>query len=105
MHRAMQAILIAGKKQRDDVLHNVKRITIREGHRDYSPGSAMLGCHILNWAIIRKIISVEHQLLADVTEQEYKDDGFNTLFELADGLRKYYPDISLNSPVTIVRWE
>ena len=101
----LQAIVIAGEAMRDDTLSNKKQITIREGLRDYRIGKVMLGCHKLNWACKRMITSVRHTALGEVTYQEMKDDGFNSYDELVLCLRQWYPDITENSPVTIVRWK
>ena len=82
-----------------------KKITIREGHRDYTEGSILIGCDILNWACMANITSVKHCLLHEVTDNELKDDGFYDLEDAAKGLSEYYPNINIYSPVTVIRWE
>lgn len=104
MKRALRAILIAGKDAREEVLSERKRITIREGHRDYSKGPVILCCHLLNWAKMRKIESVRHTTLREVTIDEYKDDGYDTKSEMLEDLSKFYPDINWDSEVTVIRW-
>jgi hypothetical protein len=105
MKRALQALLIAGEKMRDEVLADKKRITIREGHRDYTTGPVMLGCHILSWATLRTITSVVYCTMAEVTKEEYQSDGFESRDDLLVGLKEFYPNIRWDSPVTVVRWE
>jgi len=105
MKRALQGVLVAGEKMKEDVLYGRKFITIREGHRDYTEGNVMLGCHLLNWAVLREIVSVRHTTLGEVTVLEYEADGFETKSELLDGLAKFYPDINWESEVTVVRWK
>lgn len=105
MKRALQGILIAGTQMKEDVLYHKKKITIREGHRDYSKGSVLLGCPLLNWSAMRTIISVKHTTLEKVSREEFIDDGFESLLDLKLELKKYYPDIEWDSQVTIIRWK
>ena len=105
MKRALQAILIAGYSMKEDVLYNRKKITIREGHRNYTPGPVLLGCHLLSWATMRNIVSVKHTTLEEITTGEYQEDGFKNRRDLLEGLRKFYPNLNLDSPVTVIRWE
>lgn len=63
MKRALQAILIHGRKMEEDVRYNRKKITIREGHKDYTEGPVMIGCPNLDWCVMRKIYSVRHTIL------------------------------------------
>jgi len=64
--RSLQAILIDAKQSHDEVLKNIKKITIREGHQNYTLGPVMLGCHNLVWATLRKIKRVSYKLLKEV---------------------------------------
>lgn len=105
MKRALQAILIAGEKMKEEVLNGTKKITIREGIRDYTLGPVILCCHILNWATMRNITDVSYKKLNDITEEEYKADGFNSQEDMVEGLKEFYPNITLESDITIVRWE
>ena len=105
MKRPLQAILIAGPEQRDSVLNGTKKITIREGHRDYILGQVLIGCHILNWATMKNITKVTHKYLFEVNEDEYKADGFANWVDLVEGLQKYYPTLTALSPITVIEWE
>lgn len=89
----------------EDVHYNRKKITIREGHRDYTNGPVMIGCHLLDWCVMRKIIDVRHTTLKEVTPEEYQNDGFTDKDILIHKLKQFYPAIGWASPVTIVRWE
>ena len=82
MKRALQAILIAGKEAKYNVENNIKKITISEGHRDYTEGPVLLGCDKLNWATMRNITEVRHCTLVEITEEEYTDDGFDFKSEM-----------------------
>jgi hypothetical protein len=103
--RALQALLIAGTKMRDEVLDGLKKITIREGHRNYTLGPVMIGCHLLSWATLRTITKIQWKLLKEVTDEEMFADGFISQDDMMAGLRQFYPNIGLDSPVTVVEWE
>ena len=104
MKRALQAILIAGEKMRDDVFSGRKEITVREGHRDYTLGPVLIGCYELNWATMRQIVAVQHTYLGTVSKEDLQADGFEDWTDAVRGLMEYYPDISLTSPVTVIKW-
>jgi hypothetical protein len=40
-----------------------------------------------------------------VTEEEYRADGFTSREDLLSGMKKYYPNLTLESPITVIRWE
>ena len=105
MKRALRAILIAGRKMEEDVRYNKKKITIREGHRDYNEGHVLIGCDKLDWCVMRTIISVRHTTISEITKEECKDDGFYDHTQLIETLKGFYPNINWNSPVTVIRWE
>lgn len=105
MRRALQGLLIAGKEQAIAVQNQGKRITIRQGQRDYCCGPVLIGCHLLSWAVMADIVEVRYSTVEHVTDKELWDDGYAHSGELLVGLREHYPDIQLTSEVTIVRWE
>ena len=73
MKRALQAILIApDSKVRLAIMLGEKKVTIREGHRDYTVGPVMVCCHLVPWAIMATITSVRHTEVIEVTEEEIK---------------------------------
>jgi hypothetical protein len=104
MKRALQGLLIAGESMKNDTLSGEKCITIREGHRDYTLGPVLIGCHILNWATLKTITSVKYTTLGEVTQEEWEADGTSSLEELKAMLRAFYPDIDYNSEVTVICW-
>lgn len=103
----LQALLVAPDYlMRKNILSGKKKISIREGHRDYQVGKpVMLCCHIVPWVVMADVISVRHCTLGEVTEEEYRDDGFETQEELLVGLQQFYPDMTPDSPVTVICWE
>ncbi len=105
MKQPLYAILIAQDTQmRENVLSEKKQITIREGHRDYKEGTALVCCHLEPWAVMVDITGVRYCTLSEVTKEEYNADGFRTQEDLLNGMRKFYPKIDYTSPVTVVKW-
>ena len=96
---------MAGEELKSKVLNGQKHITIREGFRDYRRGPVLIGCHILDWCTKREIIDVYHCILGDTPISDLHADGFDALADAIEGLKKYYPDISASSPVTVIRWK
>ena len=107
MKLALQALLIAPDHQmRTDILFGTKTITIREGYRDYHEGRpVMICCHIVPWAVLATITSVRYCTLNEVTEEENRADGFESREDMLGGMQKYYPDMTLDSEVTVIRWK
>lgn len=106
MRPPLQALLIAGEEAHMAVLDGTKKITIREGHRDYVAGKpVILCCHVLNWASMRQVTSVRHTTLKEVTWEEMCADGFGNYDHMEREMRRFYHDIGPDSPVTVVAWE
>lgn len=107
LRRPLTALLLAPDPQVwTDVLLGKKRITVREGHRDYREETAAVLCsHELNVALMIDITSVRHCLLSELTEEELASDGFLDHKDCVMQLRQFYPDIDLFSPVTVIRWD
>ncbi len=105
MKAPLQAIEIAPDPQiRLDIILGKKKITIREGHRDYREGPVMLCTHIFPWAVKTTITSVRHTTVAEVTEDEFWADGYGTRMEMLKDLKKFYPSLSMKSAVTVICW-
>ncbi|MEA3249611.1 MAG: ASCH domain-containing protein [Patescibacteria group bacterium] len=106
MRHPLQALLIAPDPlMREAVEDGRKRITLREGHRDYRPGPVMLCCQIEPWCVMADIIEVRHCRLCDLTREELEADGFIDQWQMLKQMHRFYPDLDWDSPVTIVRWE
>ena len=104
MKKPLQAILMASD------FHEIcesgeKSITIREGHRDYALGTAVLCCHIANWCMMVEITSVCHTTIRHLTNLDLEDDGFVSVTDAVRRLSRFYTDINLDSPVTVIRWK
>ena len=50
------------------------------------------------------IVEVQHKTLGEVTQEEVELAAIESPEELMRGLRRFYPDIDFESPVTVIRW-
>lgn len=105
MKRPLQALLIAPDKgMRAAIINGRKTGTVRNGLRDYEHGPVMLCCHLDPWAVMADIIRVFQTVLVNLSQAQVEADGFDSLEALLADLRKYYPEMQLNSPVTFIEW-
>lgn len=83
-----------------------KKITIRSGLRDYQVGDVtMLCCHIRNCAVMADIVGVYHGKLSTVPMEFIRADGFGDHENALQGMQRFYPDMTLESDVTVVLWD
>jgi hypothetical protein len=103
----LYALLIAPDEgMRRAIITGDKAITIREGHRDYRAGRpVMLCCQLVPWAVMADIAAVRHTTVENVTREELAADGFADWEDMLAGLRRFYPSLTMASPVTVIRWE
>lgn len=87
-----------------NVLTQKKQISIREGHRDYRNGPMMICDQVEPFAVMVDVVLVKHITLGEVSEEEWLADGFTSQEDMLDGMRKFYPNIDLSSPVTVLFW-
>ena len=104
MESPLQAILIAGETSRDAVIQGHRNATIRFGFRAYKHGPVLIGCHVLNWCVLKQIIDVQHFLLKDVPHDALKKLGYANAQAAQKDLQNYYPTITINAEVTVVEW-
>jgi len=105
--RPLTALLIAPDYlMRDNIMYGSKAITIREGIRDYKPGEpVMLCCHLVPWCVQATIESVEHMQVKDVPDEACRDDGFENNAAMLAGMKRFYPNLTGESAVTVIRWK
>lgn len=77
-----------------------KVTTIRAGRRSYPCGPADLVAS--NERIAIEIIATRIARYEDLTDEDALSDGFSSLVELQAALRRFYPNISGERPVTVV---
>ncbi|MEM3936606.1 MAG: ASCH domain-containing protein [Thermofilaceae archaeon] len=97
--------LLFSKKYLQDLLSGRKTATIRLGSVRYRPGDVTLvHCGGLVLGRVR-IKSVERKKLIDLTEEDARIDGFESLRDLLVAIRQHYPNIRANTPLTVLRFE
>src|SRR3990167_3095591 len=106
LKQPLYALLIAPDSgSRWAIINEKKCITIREGHRDYRAGKpVMLCCQIEPWCVMADLTEVRHTTVAEVTKQEIEDDGFADRDDMLRQLQRFYPSLTMRSPVTVIRW-
>jgi len=93
MHPALLAAVLRGEK----------RSTIRTGQRHFEVGPLVLQSGSES-ALVR-VTAVQHKSFRELTEEDAKKEGYNSLEELRHELRLLYPSIRQNSPLTLVEFE
>jgi hypothetical protein len=104
MSSVLQAIEVA-PEWHENVEKNIKKITIRLGKRDYKKERTILCCPKTSWCTQRNVTEVTHSTLKEVSDAVAQEDGFKDNADLKSKLNEYYPDVSDDSEMTIVRWE
>lgn len=106
LRRPMTALLIAPEYPMRNAIHRgEKTITIREGWRDYRIGDTVLiGCDLAPWAVMGKISSVAHSTIRELTDPDFRDDGFESREDAVEKLGRFYKGINMDSKVTVIRW-
>ena len=83
-----------------------KRITIRKGLRSYTLGPAVIeSTSGALEPVAVTIVRLTFCLAGDVTQFEAGADGFESVAAFMRGMRRFYPDLDLTDPVTIVHFE
>ena len=99
-----QQSLEVNKEWINNIKDNIKRITIREGLRDFSKGKVIIFNTEKEWCTVRNIIDIQCKPLSDVSDSIAQEDGFKDIEDLYCKLKDYYPNITMKSEVTIIRW-
>lgn len=106
MKPPLYALLIASNhKIRRKILYGEITVTVRNELRDYHTGPAVICCHLVPWAVLVDIVGVRHCILSEIAQKDCVDAGFDTTEELIADLRKAYPGITEDWPVTVIRWQ
>jgi len=102
-----QALRIADEiPMAEAVLLGMKIISIREGHIDYRVGEEVfIVCLEQGWCAVADLVCSRHTTLRHVRPIELFADGFADLDQALEALRRFYPDLTLDSEVTVVGWD
>ena len=89
-----------------DIVSGRKRVTIRYGRNyDLRPGNTVF-LAVRGRPVARaRVTSVQVVKLRDLTERHLKMEGFRSLSDLLQHLRRIYPSIRPDSRVTVIEWK
>ena len=85
-------------------LSGVKRLTIRFGKRKFKPNITVRGD---NPAMVRYpavVEGVKHTTLLHMDFETLRYQGFKNMFSTLMILRRFYPEINMNSEITVVEY-
>lgn len=79
-----------------------KSSTVRKGERDVRAYESLILTDGSNNDITVRVTDVKIKRLDELTETEARRDGFESIQDLIEGLKEFYPNITLQDPVTII---
>jgi hypothetical protein len=79
------------------MLSGVKRLTIRLGNRKFKHDITIHGYPAI-------VESLKHTTLLHMDFQILSQQGFKNMFNTLMILRRFYPDINMNSEITVVEY-
>lgn len=83
-----------------------KTITIRNGARDIAPGPlTLVNAADSGDTLAVEVTSVSVAPFHTIDAQDIRDDGAPTHQEMLAAMRAFYPDITMRSVCTVVRWK
>lgn len=83
-----------------------KICTIRAGKRDFENGPLTFYTSSRNGhQVTVNVTEVRHKTLGELTDAEAQMDGASTAQEMAQALKRFYPDINADSMITIVIYD
>lgn len=82
-----------------------KRNTVREGHREYKEGSVLLGAPEANWCAMKTIVTVTHTSIAKMKRADYLHQGWKDREQVLADMQGYYPQLTMESPITVIWWK
>lgn len=85
------------------VIDGRKTTTVRAGKRNMELGP----CRIVagRTSLDVTITDIRHCRYDELTDEDAIRDGFNTLSELKAALHRFYPNLTLDAAVSVVRFE
>jgi|SRR5580658_705642 hypothetical protein len=80
-----------------------KTSTIRRGIRTWAIGPVILTSG--DEQVVVKVTRVSHKMFGSLTEEDARRDGFDSLCDLGSALKRFYPTINSEIPVTILSFK
>lgn len=107
MKPLLQSLQISGgSEERLRILTSQQTVDIRLHKRKgiVAKGELLLFDHHTPFIAMVDIVYFRYCRLGDVTSEEYQADGYNTQEELLADLQRYYPTVTLDSVVTVIKY-
>jgi hypothetical protein len=82
-----------------------KKITFRAGRRRFRPGEMVEGKCAEGVILPLRITGCVTKPLKDVSEEEARDDLFECREVILEGMRKFYPRMTWDTEITLIRFE
>lgn len=89
----------------DSTISGEKLVTIREGHRDYKPGKVVFACPSVEWSMMKEITKVKHTTPKKCASLDYLDEGWKSREHMVEDLKRFYPNLTMDSPITVIRFK
>jgi hypothetical protein len=105
MKQPLQALLMPPEYQ-EITLNGSKKISIREGFRSFQKDKPLIICWPKNsFCVEADCTDVRYAKAKEITPEELKADFYSNSEEMLRAMIGFYPKFSLESEVTIVRWD
>ena len=93
----VEKILEFDERLKPSIMGGCKTYTIRKGHRHFARNIKILNHNAI-------VNNYKHYIVSTIPLDILIAEGFKTIFDMIRKLQKYYPDINLNTPVTVVEF-
>jgi hypothetical protein len=100
----LTALLLA-EELIDATLSGKKFVTVREGHRNYKPGRVIFACPEVEWSMMKEITNVKHTTPKKCDKRDYLDEGWVSREDMVEDLKRFYPNLTMDSPITVIRFK
>ena len=95
--KVVEKILEFDSRIKSTIVTGCKTTTIRKGHRHFARNITIEK----HPAIVN---NYRHYILSTIPLEILVQEGYRTIFDCIRTLQKFYPDITLNTPVTVVEF-
>lgn len=92
-----ESVLEFDDRIKPTIMTGCKTTTIRKGHRCFKKNITIAK----NPAVVNEF---RHYILSTVPLEILTKEGFVSIFDALRKLQRYYPDINLNTPVTVIEF-
>jgi hypothetical protein len=88
----------------DNLEYGDKLVTIRKGRRDIILGDLLFESVDIAREAVVEVRKVIYCRLGEVPATYYLKDGFTSAEDMLEGMRNFYPDVTMDSEVTVIEF-